>query len=224
LRFKKEKKGSGTFFGTKSWGKRVAKSVRYISPFPRGSDHQHEIKRTEQVAKRQILAQGDRDGACLLYSLANGIQALTGKSVSPAAWTCAVDALPFATGEFLTRRGSAALDSYPQCLEALAREFMAGAGLDIVANWTSELDTPARLQAQLAPEGVLVMVVENNAHWVAVVDVSADQVFVACSWQALSGHFCKEKRSPNFGRWYNRCVSFADLQASGYGLSLTLSV
>jgi len=37
------------------------------------------------MVRRRILAQGDRDGACLLYSLANGTQSLTGKKVSAAA-------------------------------------------------------------------------------------------------------------------------------------------
>ena len=52
------------------------------------------------------LAQGDLDGACYLYSIANSYFALTAKKITPAKWKASIRALPFKLDDFLSGQGT----------------------------------------------------------------------------------------------------------------------
>ena len=173
---------------------------------------------------RKILAQGDRDGACLLYSLANAAQTMSGKTLTVASWTRALDALPLATGEFLTKRGSASLDHFPHCLELLAATFLASAGLEVDVVWTDGLSSPTRLKKHLDAGDLLVMEVDNGAHWVTALDASSDEVFFACSLQLLGAvQSYQEALSPHLNRLFNYRATFAELETQKAGVGLVLS-
>lgn len=174
---------------------------------------------------RKILAQGDRDGACLLYSLANAAQAMSGKEITEENWTSALDALPFATGEFLTERGSAGLDHFPHCLELLGTTFLASAGLEVDVVWTDRLSSPARLKKHLDAGDLLIMEVDDGAHWVTAVDASSDEVFFACSLQLLGADRpYREELSPHLTRLFNYRATFAELETQKVGVGLVLSL
>ncbi len=174
---------------------------------------------------RQILAQGDRDGACFLYCLANAAQALTGKPVTGARWTRCILSLPYDMRDYLAGRGTEKLDAFPELLVGMARAFLDALGLRATIAWHERIDTLEVLQQQVSSTQVLIMAVDNGAHWVTVVDVSGQETFAACSAQALErNQQYAEQLSPNFGRHCNRHQSFASLNAEpGYGLSISLS-
>ncbi len=174
---------------------------------------------------RQILTQGDLDGACFLYCLANTAQALTCKPVDAADWIRGILALPFDMRDFMAGRGTEKLDKDPDSLVALARGFLRELGVNSVIVWQDPIRSLQQLRSLATAHQVVIMAVHNDAHWVTVVDVSEEEVFVACSVQALDGaQSSLEQVSPNFGRYYNQRVSFAKLKAKpGHGLSVSLA-
>lgn len=62
---------------------------------------------------RKIFAQGDLDGACFLYSIANSYVALTSKKLTCTQWKHSLRALPFKLDDYLTGKGTEALDDTP---------------------------------------------------------------------------------------------------------------
>lgn len=174
---------------------------------------------------RQILTQGDLDGACFLYCLANTAQALTCKPVDPADWTRGILALPFDMRDFIAGRGTEKLDKDPDSLIALARGFLRELVVNSVIVWQDPIRTLQQLRSLVTAHQVVIMAVDNDAHWVTIVDVDEREVFVACSVQALDGYQpYPEPLSPTFGRHFNRRVTFASLKAKpGHGLSVSLT-
>src|SRR4051812_45048303 len=70
---------------------------------------------------RRILAQGDRDSACFLYSLANAAIALTGDEGD---WSAAVDAISEPRAYLRAETGTQAIDLRPQKLCETADDFL----------------------------------------------------------------------------------------------------
>ncbi len=162
---------------------------------------------------RKILSQGDLDGACYLYSIANSFFALTSKQITAAQWRKALRALPFKLDDFLSGQGTEALDSTPEYFEGLCRNF-----LEELRNTRFQLSRHEKvssksLRSAIAENQVAIIAIEDGAHWVSVVDADQTQFYLACSAVPLnSTEQYLEQRSPNFQRIFNRTSTFSNLR------------
>jgi len=163
--------------------------------------------------ERLILAQGSRDGACFLYSLANAVQALTEMNFNEKTWGAAVRSLPFDMGDFLAGRGTEKLDDEPDLLISLARIFIKTSGSAIELKWMHGVSDILTIKKQLSKESLLVIEVDDGAHWVTVVDTADGLILSACSAMALSStEPYSELTSGVYGRRFNRQDSIAELK------------
>lgn len=174
---------------------------------------------------REILAQGDRDGACFLYSIANAVGALACESVDQDEWLDGIRALPFDMRDYLAGSGTEKLDSNQHYLEDFCQNFLIGLGVNAKITWHEGIKSASELKNILSPFNVFIMAVDDDAHWVAIVDTDdKNTVFIACSAEALNGTYpYNEEISSRYGRAYNKQATFTELRAGkGYGLLISV--
>lgn len=174
---------------------------------------------------REILAQGDRDGACFLYSIANAVGALACKPVDHDEWLEGIHALPFDMRDYLAGSGTVKLDSNQHYLEDFCQNFLVGLGVNAKITWHEDLKSASELKNILSPYNVFIMAVDDDEHWVVIVDTDdKDTVFIACSAEALNGTYPYiEEISSQYHRAYNKHSTFAELRAEkGYGLLISV--
>lgn len=179
------------------------------------------------MKKRKILSQGDRDGACFLYAIANAVGALrikgTGQT-TPAKWRKAVRSTPFDLVEFLAGRGTANIDGKPDLLEGFCREFLSALGHSgLKVDWMEGVRQQSELAKVVSHDRVFLMSVNNDAHWLTVVDTDETHGFLACSAEALDGTGeYAEGESPRERRTYNMRATMRELKV-GKGCGLLIS-
>ncbi|HEX5392774.1 MAG TPA: hypothetical protein VFW68_05830 [Rhodocyclaceae bacterium] len=166
--------------------------------------------------KRTIYTQGDLDGACFLYCLANSYVALTGKGMTSAQWRKSLKSVPFRLDDFLSGDlGTGYLNDDFNYLEGLCHNFLQGAGNAERFEVTSKKQnlTLRSLKASISDEQVAIIAIEKGNHWVSVVDADKDRFYIACSAEALNAkHKYAESVSPNHHRHFNRTASFAEFE------------
>lgn len=163
--------------------------------------------------ERQILAQGSRDGACFLYSLANAVQALTETNFNEKTWWAGLRSLPFDMSDFLSGRGTEKLDDEPDLLISLARNFISASGSAIELKWVHGINDITTIKKQLSKESLLVIEVDAGDHWVTVVDTADGLILSACSAMALGSTApYSELTSDVYGRRFNRQDSTEELK------------
>lgn len=165
---------------------------------------------------RFIRSQGDLDGACLLYSLANAAQSLTGRQVQVAEWSAMIQSLPStpSTRDFLdSTEGSRASDD-----DKVAQAELARSALGILSpTQTLTVETVEKLRdgslALAKPEEGNVLVCANQQHWFCIVDSDDQFAYVACSWvwQQDPASYT-EQVSPRLQRVFNDAVPLKELQ------------
>lgn len=162
---------------------------------------------------RKILAQGDRDGACFLYSIANSYWALTHKQLTRKKWEKSVHAIPFKIGDFLSKRGTERLDENPEYFEGLCRDFLNQIQIDkFKISGKSDISEKS-LRRLITSDQVVIVAIQNGDHWVTIVDVEERSFDIACSATALYlGPKYRENKSKKFGRTYNNKLSFQKLK------------
>jgi hypothetical protein len=154
------------------------------------------------VNKLKIYSQGELDGACFLYSVANAIRAVSGKAISRADWSRAVERLPFRVNEFLSGYGTGVLDQHPGILAAFAKSFAAGLRSTVVIEALSELSEDD-LEAAIEDGGALIASVDNGEHWVAIVEIIDGMALCACSWEINNRDPAYVELGTSSGRAYN---------------------
>lgn len=177
------------------------------------------------MKNRKILAQGDRDGACFLYSAANAGFALTGKKISMASWTKAVRSTPFDMNDFMTGLGTERLEQ-PAYLENLAADFLSYTNKKIDINYFENIPELKQIRRFVDDSSVMILGVYKDTHWLTVVDIKDDNFYCACSSLALSVNNEKyfELKSPNYERYYNLMLPLSKLEVGiGYGLHIALT-
>lgn len=173
---------------------------------------------------RKILAQGDRDGACFLYSAANAGFALTGKKISRASWAKAVRSTPFDMDNFIAGRGTEKLEQASH-LESLASEFLSYANQEINIKYHDNIGNLKKINRLIDESAVLILGVYDDEHWLTVVDVQDDNLYCACSSRVLevNEQECIENISPNFRRYFNLKLQLGELRVGrGYGLHIKI--
>lgn len=174
-------------------------------------------------ANREILAQGDRDGACFLYAVANSIPALLNKLLSQDQWGQCIRQLPFKLDDFLAGRGTEQLDDNPIYFEIFCEEFLKVLNVDSKIVSHADISSSADLKRLVQQDSVILATIYGGDHWVAVVDAQGDDIYMACSAQALSGKApYREAKSPRLNRIFNLLLKFDDLDLwKNYGLLIS---
>lgn len=162
---------------------------------------------------RKILAQGDRDGACFLYSIANSYWALTHKQLTRKKWKKSVHAIPFEVDDFLSERGTERLEENPEYFEGLCRDFLNQIQTNKFEIAGKNAISEKSLRRLITSDQVVIVAIQKGAHWVTIVDVEERSFDIACSATALClGPKYREKKSDKFGRTYNKKLSFQELK------------
>jgi hypothetical protein len=162
--------------------------------------------------KRQLKSQGDFDGACFLYSIANAVISLNG-TVSTGDWSEAISLLPKAKLFLSQDVGTLAFDDDGIKLERVAKQFLCSLSSNKFNITLHEGDR--RNLDQLIDENT-VLIVSDPGHWFVVTEVQGNDVFVACS-DTFNEHGCKnsEEYSPKFGHMSNLRTTLSDLHVFG---------
>ena len=162
---------------------------------------------------RRILAQGDRDGACFLYSVANAYQALTGNAISRKQWTRAIDSIRFKSEDFLSGRGTERLDDSSGDFKELAEDFLSKLPLAKFDISSTKVASQKALSSLITNDQVLIIAIEDGDHWVCLVDSNNSVFHVACSATALEEFDSyNESKTDMFGRYTNRAYSYRNLK------------
>ena len=162
--------------------------------------------------KRNILAQGDRDGACFLYSIANAVTLLTNKPISQAKWNNFTSNIPVRIDDFINGNGTGRFDDNHAIFETIANKLIDILGVPATISSTHNLISAKKLKNEITENSVIVTAISNGSHWVAISDVVNNNVYMACSAEALENlKNYQENTTKNLGRLYNAENTFPNL-------------
>lgn len=160
------------------------------------------------MTKNFIRTQGDLDGACFLYALANATQAITNLQITTTAWSAMVaelsNPMDFLDQGCGTRHSDG--DVFKQ--ENLANRLLKGLSPRgaLTAKNLSPLNKHCAFDEIITNRSALVL--GSPQHWYCIVDFDSDNLYIACSWSLHEqGHQYKERKSRRLGRTYNRVDS-----------------
>lgn len=164
---------------------------------------------------RKLKSQGDLDGACFLYSIANAVISLD-DAVDAENWSHAISSLRLRECRSFFCQDVGTLDfddNIRELEEKIAKPFLkslSGKKFAITV-------TPGERQdlKDLIDENA-VAIVGNREHWFVVTEVHEGTVFVACSY-TFNDDGCKyhEEASPKFGHISNLRMKFSELHVFG---------
>lgn len=155
---------------------------------------------------KKYLLQGDMDGACFLYSIANAKVALQEVRPNLKQWGKALKAVPFSSDFLDGNVGTLHFDSNLSLLKSAVEVVLCAFKFEEnVRVKCYEKLKHAQLKSLLSKDTAVILVVNEGAHWVCAVDVDQTEgkIYCACSDQGDSKGLYEEKRSKN-GRLYNR--------------------
>ena len=159
---------------------------------------------------RRIVSQGDLDGACFLYSVANAIGALSGRALVPSQWSAGIASIQKPRAFLRQDEGTAALDEDGTKLTQLVKNFAKAAAqgpFEVTLHFADRRGI-GKLIAQDS-----VVIVGSKEHWFVVTETSDKNAFLACSDEYnQSGKSYKESSSPRFDRPFNKVVALSDLR------------
>lgn len=156
----------------------------------------------------KILAQGDLDGACFLYSIANAHLALTGKKPTQSQWKKFILNSPFRMEYFLAGEGTGFLRNNSKDFEAICQDFL---GSNFIITSDSNV-SESTIKKKINNKSVAIVASDNGNHWVCLVEAN-EEFNIACSAEALGkGIKYKEERSKRFSRPFNKTESFNNLE------------
>ena len=177
--------------------------------------------------ERKIISQGEFDGACFLYAVANSFLSLTDKKPTQFKWDKAIDTLPFKE-DFL--KGNVGTE----------RCFTEGVDMrSVVTNILIELSKQtkysftvtyhkqiSRLEelCTLINKDSLVLFCLDQEHWVIGSSFCADlqTLNIACSFQHIENSSYFEKTDNDFERPYNAYTKKKNLDCKGTVFSIAL--
>lgn len=162
---------------------------------------------------RKILAQGDRDSACFLYSLANAAFAVTGIDSSEGNWTAAVEHISRPADYLRSECGTRRIDKSPRRLLSTAKSFLSDflPEQELQVRLVRPIDKSSEFNAILSRESVLVMA--NRDHWFCLLEVYKRRAYVACSAAlAEKGSGYRETREGKLKHLSNDSFPLASLE------------
>ncbi|KGM40411.1 hypothetical protein JY96_11220 [Aquabacterium sp. NJ1] len=160
------------------------------------------------MTQRKLFSQGDLDGACFLYTLANAVVALTGANLKDR-WPGAIQQVPKPEVFLRFDVGTAAFEDDFSTLLPVAESFVSAICRDVSVEIVSGVDR--RRLSQIA-DGDTVLAMCNPEHWFAIVEADEKHAWVACSARLLEcGADYREFNSPRWKRPSNHKVAIEDL-------------
>lgn len=163
---------------------------------------------------RIILSQGDRDGACFLYAIANSVGLLRG-AVTQAEWKSFIKNLPIRTDNFLLGEGTGNLADNHHIYEEIIKRMLHSCKIEetVKIESCSNINSENALQKIVTKSSVAITCINNGKHWVAISDVFDATTFIACSSEALRAPTkYTENLSPKFNRAFNSTKNFENLK------------
>ncbi len=170
---------------------------------------------------RRIYSQGIFDGACFLYAIANAYTALTGRNVTTASWSKAIQHVPYLS-DFLS--GAVGTDRYRNDPDLLG--FAVERMLGVLARGVHcrvehrEDSTLEGIAACISKKSVALFCINHSTrqqpifdHWVCGVGVAPEPlaIKIACSWRYVATpQECKERRDLRYGRYFNDRLTESD--------------
>ena len=185
----------------------------------------------EQVKiERKIISQGELDGACLLYALANSFLSLTGKKPTQSKWDKAIDALPIKE-DFL--KGNVGTERYfkenkgENNIRLVSENFLMGLSkqtkYEFSVMYHNQITRSDELTPLINKDSVVLFCIDQE-HWVVGSSYSADSKIlnIACSFQYIENSSYFEKKDSTFERPYNAFTKRANLNCKGTVFSIAL--
>lgn len=162
----------------------------------------------------RILGQGQLDGACFLYAIANSMLCLTNrthKQVRQKRWSEMISFLN--AGDFLDGSiGTANFDDNFDLLERVAYECISrlDPGSKYVVETRNHLSGCSNLDQLVTKDAV--MLFPTLEHWYCLVDTQDKLAYLACSaaWQSKDKY--REDTSPRLSRTYNTTIALKKLK------------
>lgn len=161
---------------------------------------------------RKIKSQGDFDGACFLYSIANAVISLNG-TVTPKHWSSAIHSLPKPQSFLRQDIGTLAFDDDGEKLEVVAQKFIRSLSDE---KFKVKLHQANRKSIHPLIDDDSVVIISNPEHWFVVTEIYNETAFISCS-DALNslGEKYLEEASTKFGHISNLKVKLSDLRVFG---------
>jgi hypothetical protein len=178
-------------------------------------------------SKRNILSQGDRDGSCFLYSIANAVSLLIKKPISQPKWDVFTTTIPIRIDDFMNGNGTGRLEDNHTIFEAVAKKLTDITKMSFSVSSITNLTSVKNLQSELTENSVIITAISDGDHWVAISDSINSTVYMACSAEALRSldnkHEYKEDITNKLRRPYNKEDDFENLNIyKNYGLKIKL--
>lgn len=134
--------------------------------------------------KRRYLIQGDLDGACFLYSIANAVVALSGRKPTITQWSNSLQYIPFAADFLKGNTGTKNYDEKPELYEFAIKQALSELSPNRKYKITSflNIDSIADIDKLINQNSVIILNI-NSEHWICIVSVlpSQNKLLAACS-------------------------------------------
>lgn len=161
---------------------------------------------------RRLKSQGDLDGACFLYSIANAVISLN-DTVTAENWSSAISSLPKSRSFLRQDVGTLAFHDNGEELERVAKRFLKSLSSN---KFKVALHQGNRRSIERLIDENAVVIVSNPEHWFVVTEVHHDTVFAACSDTFnVHGHKHPEEPTPKFGHLSNLRMKLSDVRVFG---------
>lgn len=157
---------------------------------------------------RIYLTQGDLDGACFLYSIANSVAALSAKKPTVKQWSKALEYIPsasdFLDGSIGTKNYDDRHEIYKFAIEQALSEYSPSHNYNVLSH--PDIDNISQISKLIGHDSVAILNI-NGEHWICVVDIekSKNKLFAACSDVTDTQIFYyKELKCDRFDRFFNK--------------------
>ncbi len=161
---------------------------------------------------RKYLMQGDLDGACFLYSIANSVVVLTSRKPTVSQWSKALQYIPFSSDFLNGKVGTKNYDDRSELYRFAASQALSeySPTNEFIVTDHPRAKSISDIKGLISINSVVVLNL-NEEHWVCVVDVdetSSSLLSVCSDLGDRINHY--EESGCKFQRKYNRVYSLSN--------------
>jgi len=159
--------------------------------------------------ERKILSQGELDGACFIYAIANAFLCLTGRRPTQHKWDKAIDVLPFKE-DFLkggtgTERCFDSETNMGDVVSNVLQQFSIGTKINkFEVSFYPKVNNKQDIFNLITYNALTIFCIDQE-HWVVGSSFSKEEgiLYITCSSQLTENSLYYEKSDNEFGRPYN---------------------
>lgn len=177
--------------------------------------------------ERKLLSQGELDGACFIYAIANAFICLTGKKPTQSNWDKAIDILPFKEdflkGKIGTERYYENKINMTEVISNVVEQFSKYTKFKFRVLPHDRMNQKKEL-CKLIKHNSLVLFCIDQEHWVigSSFDKEDGILYISCSFQLIETPMYNEKSDKKFGRPYNAYTKRKNLNCKDTVFSIDL--